>query len=140
MLVSNLDIEQRFANGTQGRILYWNPGKVQKKKAISAAYPELTCRFAKEASFTKPEMLRSSRALTRLPIPHPVAQRARNPEKYVSSDIDFLDVTPRQETMQTVPGQPVQIQLSFVPSYALTVHKTQAMSGSQALPVQTYVC
>ncbi len=58
MLVSNLDVEQRFANGTQGRILYWSPAKVQKKKAISAANPELTCRFAKESSIAKSEMLR----------------------------------------------------------------------------------
>ncbi len=40
----------------------------QQKKAISAACHELSCRFAKEASATKPEML---------------------------ADIDFLDVTVR---------------------------------------------
>ncbi len=46
------------ANGTQGRLLTWHPGKVQhQKKAISAACPELSCRFAKEASASKPEML-----------------------------------------------------------------------------------
>ena len=42
------------------------------------------------------------------------------------SDIDFLDVTARPETLNNVPGQPVQIQLGTVPSYALTIHKTQA--------------
>ena len=57
------------ANGTQGRLPTWHPGKVQQeRKAISAAYPELSCRFAKEASATKPEML---------------------------ADVDFLDVTVR---------------------------------------------
>jgi len=30
--------------------------------------------------------------------------------------------------MSNVPGQPVQIQLGVVPCYALTVHKTQALS------------
>ncbi len=69
MLISNHDVERRFANGSQGRLLTWHPGKVQQqKKAISAACHELSCRFAKEASATKPEML---------------------------ADIDFLDVTVR---------------------------------------------
>ena len=43
------------------------------------------------------------------------------------ADIDFLDVTVRQESMNNVPGQPIQIQLGVVPCYALTVHKTQAL-------------
>ena len=72
-----------------------------KKKAVSASFPELSCRFAKESSVDKPSML---------------------------PDIDFLDVTARNETMNTVPGAPVQVQLGMVPCYSLTVHKTQAMS------------
>ena len=69
MLISNLDVERRFANGTQGRLLTWHPDKVQQqKKAISAACHALSYRFAKEASATKPEML---------------------------ADVDFLDVTVR---------------------------------------------
>jgi len=82
MLVSNLDVQQRFANGTQGRLLYWFPDKLpQKKKAISASCPDLTARFMKEASMTKTEML---------------------------ADIDFVDVTPRSENINNVPGNPVQ--------------------------------
>ena len=42
------------------------------------------------------------------------------------SDIDFLDVTVRQETMNNVPGQQIQLQLGVVPCCALTVRKTQA--------------
>ena len=100
MLISNLDVERRFANGTQGRLLTWSPDKLPtQKQVVSAACAELTCRFAKEASKNKTEML---------------------------SDIDFLDVTVRQETMNNVPGQPIQLQLGVVPCYALTVHKTQA--------------
>ena len=71
-------------SGTQGRALYWHPPFSVKKKAVSASFPELSCRFAKEASVTKASML---------------------------PDIDFIDVTARQETMNTVPGAPVQVQL-----------------------------
>ena len=39
-----------------------------------------------------------------------------------------VNVTARQETLASVPGQPALLQLPIVPSYALTVHKTQALS------------
>ena len=83
MLVSNLDVQQRFANGTQGRLLYWFPDKLsQKRKAISASCPDLAARFVKEASMTKTDML---------------------------ADIDFIDVTARQENIN-MPGNPVPLQ------------------------------
>ena len=50
----------------------------QQKKAISAACHELSCRFAKEASATKPEML---------------------------ADVDFLDVTVPPRLMPTFGGK-----------------------------------
>ena len=37
-------------------------------------------------------------------------------------------MTARQETLTACQGQPVLVQLPLVPSYALTVHKTQALS------------
>ena len=43
-------------------------------------------------------------------------------------DLDHVDVTARQETLTKCQGQPVLVQLPLVPSYALTVHKTQALS------------
>ena len=101
MLVSNLDVEQRFANGTQGRIMQWNPEKNQRGKALYSSHPELTVRFVKEASLNKREMF---------------------------PDIDHVDVPARQETLASVYGRPVLLQLPLVPSYALTVHKTQALS------------
>ena len=83
-------------------MLSWFPDKLpQKRKAISASCPELTARFVKEAAIGKKEML---------------------------ADIDFMDVNVRQENINNVPGNPVQIQLGVVPSYGLTVHKTQALS------------
>ena len=69
----------------------WAPDKLRSKKAVSAACADLTCRFAKEAAQNKTEML---------------------------ADVDFLDVTVRQETMNNVQGQPVQVQLGVVPCYA----------------------
>ena len=43
-------------------------------------------------------------------------------------DIDHMDVTTRQETLSNVAGKPVLLQVPLVPCYALTVHKTQALS------------
>ena len=43
------------------------------------------------------------------------------------SDIDHIDCAVRAETLR-VRGGPVILQLPIVPSYALTIHKTQALS------------
>ena len=71
------------------------------RKAISASHPELLVRFAKESSMSKSEMV---------------------------PDVDHMDIQVRHETLTTIPGQPVMLQLPLVPSYALTIHKTQALS------------
>ena len=42
------------------------------------------------------------------------------------ADIDFIDCAIRQENLTAVPGAPVMMQLPLLPSYALTIHKTQA--------------
>ena len=39
-----------------------------------------------------------------------------------------MDIGVRQETLVTMPGHPVLVQLPLIPAYALTVHKTQALS------------
>ena len=96
MLVSNVAVDQRFANGTQGRLLSWAPALVESKKALSAGHPEITARFAKESSMGSASMV---------------------------PEVDFLDLTVRQETVH-VRGEPVLLQLPVVPAYALTVHKT----------------
>ena len=101
MLVSNLSIEQRFANGTQGRLMYWNPQRTEKGKALYSSHPELLARVVKESALQKREMF---------------------------PDVDHIDVTARQETLSSFQGQPSLLQLPIVPSYALTVHKTQALS------------
>ena len=101
MLVSNLSIEQRFANGTQGRLMYWNPERAEKGKALYSSHPELLARVVKESALQKREMF---------------------------PDVDHIDVTARQETLSSFQGQPSLLQLPIVPSYALTVHKTQALS------------
>ena len=58
MLNANLAVEQRFANGTQGRLLHWHPAQTGGKgKALPAYSPELTARFCKESSLTKQIMM-----------------------------------------------------------------------------------
>ena len=41
--------------------------------------------------------------------------------------MDFMDLGTRQETLN-IRGEPILMQLCVVPAYALTVHKTQALS------------
>ena len=51
-------VRQRFANGTQGRLLQWHPGATEStRKALPAYCPDLLARFCKETSLAKQEML-----------------------------------------------------------------------------------
>ena len=43
-------------------------------------------------------------------------------------DIVHMDVTARQETLASVADHSVFLQIPLVPCYALTIHKTQALS------------
>ena len=56
MIVSNLAVENRFANGTQGRLMSWYPAKISSKKAVLASHPELVARFLKDTSLSKSEL------------------------------------------------------------------------------------
>jgi len=49
------------------------------------------------------------------------------------ADIDFIDVTPRQENLTTIPGMPVMVQMPLQPCYGLTtrVGRNCVRSGSQ---------
>ena len=80
MLTANLAVDQRFANGTQGRIMMWSPPAVESKKALPSSHPELLARFLKEGSTSKQSL-------------HP--------------DIDHIDLQVRPENLQ-VRGDPVE--------------------------------
>ena len=56
MIVSNLAVENRFANGTQGRLMSWYPATIASNKAVLASHPELVARFVKETALTKSEL------------------------------------------------------------------------------------
>ena len=102
MLTSNLAVDQRFANGTQGRLLHWSPTDVEgAKRAVPASHPDICARFVKESSVQKRGQL--------LP------------------EIDTMDIQVRQENLN-IRGAPIMLQLPLVPAYALTVHKTQALN------------
>ena len=86
----------RVGTGTQGRLLCWHPCGEQgqkRQKVVPASHHDLSCRFLKEGSKNKNELL---------------------------ADVDFIDVAARPESMSTVPGCPVMLQLGTVPAYALT--------------------
>ena len=57
MLVSNLAVQERFANGTQGRVMFWHPTTCTKKKSLYSSNPELLARFVKDSALNKREML-----------------------------------------------------------------------------------
>ena len=82
----------------------FNPASVELKKALPSSHPELLARFLKESSVSKQQLY---------------------------PDIDHIDLQVRQENLQ-VRGDPVMLQLSVVPCYALTIHKTQALSIKRA--------
>ena len=90
-----------FLSGSQGRLLYWTPTKVEGGKPISATHPELMARFVKESSLRKSEWL---------------------------PDVDFIDVHCRNETIQGMGGETLLLQMPLAPAFGLTVHKTQALS------------
>ena len=100
MLVSNMAVDNRFANGTQGRLLHWYPESVASNKALPASFHDLLVRFVKESALSKREMF---------------------------PDIDHMDITARQESL-VIRGDAILLQIQLVPAYALTVHKTQALS------------
>ena len=57
---------------------------------------------------------------------------SRNQETSLSKgemmpDIDHMDIGARQENL-SVRGEPIMLQMCVVPAYALTIHKTQALS------------
>ena len=67
----------------QGRLLCWYPSgeeQVKRRKVLPASHPDLSCRFCKESSMGKAELL---------------------------ADVDHVDVTARTATLNTIPGQPV---------------------------------
>ena len=60
MLVSNLAVQERFANGTQGRLMFWHPTECTKGKSLYSSNPELLARFVKDSALNKREMLPGS--------------------------------------------------------------------------------
>ena len=65
-----------------------------KRTALAAGNSGLMARFLKETSLRKDELF---------------------------SDIDYIDVQPRPEGLKAR-GEPIMLQLSLVPAYALTIH------------------
>ena len=87
MLTSNLAVDQRFANGTQGRLLHFSPSDAaveQSKKAVPASHPNICARFVKESSLQK--------------------------RGHFLPDIDMMDCQVRQENLN-MRGEPIMLQL-----------------------------
>jgi hypothetical protein len=103
MLISNIDVKQRFANGTQGRLLYWHPGFVEKSKFLPASHPDLLVRFVKENAYA--------------------AQRE------LVEEVHFMDFPARSEILKgTNVVSTSMVQVSLQPAYALSNHKIQSLT------------
>ena len=106
MIVSNLAVENRFANGTQGRLMSWYPAKIASNKAVLASHPELVARFVKETALTKSELFPDL-------VPY-ISSCTHSFEKNVIYQ-DTIDVIVRQETLPFIAGHPVLLQICVVP-------------------------
>ena len=73
MCEANLAVDQKFANGTQGRIMMWHPASVDSNRAFPSSHPELLARFLKESSLSKTDLY---------------------------PDIDHIDLQARQESLK----------------------------------------
>ena len=98
-----------MANGTQGRVMMFHPKATSdKRSALSAGNSGLMARFLKETSLRKDELF---------------------------PDVDHIDVQPRAEGLKAR-GEPIMLQLSLVPAYALTIHNSIiGLENYFALPV-----
>ena len=57
-MIQNIAVDQRFANGTQGRLLHWHPAETEsKRKALPAYCQDLLVRFCKESALSKTELM-----------------------------------------------------------------------------------
>ena len=107
MLVANLDVPHRFANGCLGRVTSWSPEYTSSRRApVPAHHPDVGARFYHESSF-------------------------QSGKKHFLPEVDFLDVVPRRETVVNARGQPTMLQIQLQPAYALTIHKIQALTLTQ---------
>ena len=67
MMIQNIAVDQRFANGTQGRLLHWHPIATEsKRKALPAYCQDLLVRFCKESALSKTELMPGIRFLFNL--------------------------------------------------------------------------
>ena len=106
MLVSNENVENGFANGSTGRILHWGPEPEHmdpRKTTLRSNVQDLQVRFYLEEAYhsNKPHFL---------------------------PEIDFLDITPKRESVPAARGKPLMLQLQVQPAYNLTNHKVQALT------------
>ena len=126
MLVANVAVDMRFANGTQGRLLHWFPDSVARGKALSAGHPELLMRFAKEllafGRFEMPIMF-SKHCFLIFALAN---EESSMMKKEMLPEVDHIDVTSRMESIGAAGIDAVLLQVPIVPCNALTIHKVQA--------------
>jgi hypothetical protein len=107
MLIKNVDVENRFANGTQGYVMYWQPGSAGRSKrskyAVDVDFPSVMVTFAKQSSVA-----------------------SGKPRYY--EGVDKMDLKPMLEHLPGSYQHSVMEQLPIIPAYGLTTHKSQSLT------------
>ena len=107
MLVANVDVYNRMANGALGRVVHWGPettsGRTSSKKSVLANVPGLQARFFHESSM-------------------------QENKSHFLPQVDFLDIEPRREMVPSAIGKPAMLQFTLQPAYGLSIHKVQSMT------------
>jgi len=106
MLVANVDVPNRFANGACGRVVHWGPDTTSgtsRQKSVLANVPGLQARFFHESSM-------------------------QENKSHFLPQVDFLDIEPRREMVPSAVGKPIMLQFTLQPAYGLSIHKVQSLT------------
>ena len=100
---------RRFANGTQGWLLHWAPGATDNQCKAIPAY----CHRLRSSKTRLRGGQQTSVHRLLMPGPDLVARFCKESALLSKSsllpDVDFMDVGVRQETLQSVRGEPIML-------------------------------
>ncbi len=107
MLTKNVNVKERFANGTQGYILRWQPCSVRLQKRskyiVAVDEPSLAVTFVKKSSLDSGKNM-------------------------LFEEFDKIELKPVPERLAGQHQNSVLEQLPVLPAYALTIHKCQSLT------------
>ncbi len=112
MLTKNVNVKERFANGTQGYILRWQPCSVGSRKR--SKYIVAVDEQSLAVTFVKKSSLDSGKSV-------------------LFEEFDKIELKPVPERLSGKHGNSVVEQIPVLPAYALTIHKCQSLTISHTV-------